>query len=70
MATKYYCDGCDKELQSGFVYRTSVSVQVSGQVKQAGGEYELCRSCMDQMIRETNPRQWTRCGPAPKAVAR
>lgn len=63
MATKTYCDGCDKELHAGYVNRATVSVQIAGQVKQAGGDYDLCKSCMDSLCRQTNPREWTRCGP-------
>lgn len=68
MATKTYCDGCDKELQAGFVYKTTVSVQITGEVKQAGGDYDLCKSCMDYLCRDSNPRNWTRCSPMIKSA--
>lgn len=66
MAMKYYCDGCDKEIPHGSVRTTSVRIQVSGQVTQATGDYELCKGCADTMIRDGNPRNWTRVHAVPK----
>lgn len=66
MATKYFCDGCDKEVPLDMVERISVSIQRNGSVTSAGGAYELCKGCADHMVRDSNPRNWTRCGPIVK----
>jgi hypothetical protein len=60
MATKYYCDGCDKELPPAMIENISVSVKKNGDVSAAGGAYELCKGCAANLVRESNPRNWTR----------
>lgn len=60
MAMKYHCDGCDKEVIENMLHRISVSVKRNGETSAAGGAYELCKSCADQLTRDSNPKNWTR----------
>lgn len=63
MAIKHYCDGCDNELQPGMLYWITVRITEAGTVVEAGGEYELCKSCADNMNSMANPANWTRHQP-------
>lgn len=62
MAIKYYCDGCDKQVPYDLIQKVSVSIRPTGQVTQAGGEYELCKRCFDTLLSGSNPKSWPRCG--------
>lgn len=69
MAIKYYCDGCDKEVFHDLIRKISVSVKRNGEVSAAGGAYELCDGCAEHLVRDSNPHNWTRCGPMIKRTA-
>ena len=69
MATKYYCDGCDKELPPATIENISVTIKKGGELSATGGAYELCKGCANQLLRDSNPRNWTRCGPQVKRTA-
>ena len=60
MATKFYCDGCDKELTPKMVQHMSVSVKKNGEFSAVGGNYELCERCAGILCRESNPNNWVR----------
>jgi len=67
MAIKYYCDGCDREIDFGKVEKMSVVIKQAGSVASAGGEYEVCKDCAATLIRQADPLQWGRCRPASAA---
>jgi hypothetical protein len=70
MALKYYCDGCDKEVAYDDINLLDVSIKRRGTVLEAGGTYELCKRCADEIIRDSNPKNWTRAAmAAPKPAA-
>jgi hypothetical protein len=69
MATKYYCDGCDKELAATSVENISIAIKKNGEFSAAGGAYELCSGCSKNLVRESNPKNWVRCSPMVKRVA-
>lgn len=71
MAIKYLCDGCDREIVSGYPQNVSVKIQVQGG-SDTGGGYELCKFCVSNMISMADPKNWTRCIealPAPRKLA-
>jgi predicted nucleic acid-binding Zn-ribbon protein len=63
MATKYYCDGCDKELPPATIENISVTIKKGDDVSAAGGNYELCSGCAKHLCWDANPRNWVRCAP-------
>lgn len=70
MATKYFCDGCDKELQATAVQHVDVLIVAKNSDSRTPDEYELCEHCVTYLKRESDPRKWTRCAPAPQRAAR
>lgn len=60
MAIKYFCDGCGKDVPYDLIKRVSVLIKVTGQMKEAGGEYELCGRCLDRAADGANPLSWAR----------
>lgn len=63
MATKYYCDGCDKELPPAMIENIGITVKKNEVMSAAGGAYEMCKGCADRLVRESNPKNWIRCVP-------
>jgi len=59
MATKIYCDGCDKETTAD-VFRVSVSIKTAGRFEQSGGDYDLCAGCAARLADQSDPTQWVR----------
>jgi hypothetical protein len=70
MATKHYCDGCDKELAPAMIENIGVTIKKGGETSAAGGSYELCKGCADHLVRDSNPNNWVRCVPEMPARAR
>lgn len=60
MATKYFCDGCDKEVPESTIHKLSVTVKRNGETSAAGGAYELCKGCADKLTKDSNPNNWLR----------
>jgi len=69
MAIRYLCDGCDKEVPYDLVQNVSVRIKIKGQTSEHCGDYELCKSCTTSMVSHASPKNWTRCGPAPRKIA-
>lgn len=68
MAIKYFCDGCDKDIPTASVLRVDVGIKTHGETGVTSGEYDLCKSCRDHLLRDSNPKNWTRCAPARKSA--
>lgn len=69
MATKYFCDGCDRELTKfadgdGQEMRVLVEDERKQQTV-VSAQLHLCVSCSNRLKREADPRCWAR---APKAA--
>lgn len=60
MASKYFCDGCDKEVAENFLHKLTVTVKRNGETSAAGGAYELCKGYADRLARDSNPNNWPR----------
>lgn len=61
MATKYFCDGCDRELPATKVMHIDVLVVVGAHQNRTPEEYELCESCASHLKDQANPKRWARC---------
>ena len=70
MATKYYCDGCEREIKAEVLRRIAVSIREPGTVVEAGGEYDLCKSCADSLTNMANPLTWVRAREYDRGQAR
>lgn len=65
MATKTFCDGCDKELKTNDSQQAVVAIKRNGDTTAWGGSYDLCNACIEQLGRESNPNNWIRIKEAP-----
>lgn len=60
MAVKYYCDGCDRVVAYDLVNNASVKVEIRGLTQRFCEDIELCKSCVDRLIEQANPKTWVR----------
>lgn len=70
MATKYFCDGCGDQIP---VRRESnqfsVTVENSGKAK-ISETFDLCSPCGEKLLRQADPKHWTRAAmAAPRSAA-
>lgn len=63
MAMKYYCDGCDNLVAYDLIQHITTRSEIRGSVASAGGQYELCKSCAEELVGNCNPKNWPRCQP-------
>jgi len=63
MATKYYCDGCDREMAAGHVKHVDVVVCADHSDSKIAKEYELCETCLSHLRDRCNPKNWVRSQP-------
>lgn len=70
MAIKAFCDGCDKELvQSDNMTRLRVDIS-GGDINHLTADFDLCAYCCKSLLKQADPRLWTRVGEPPsKRVA-
>lgn len=59
MATKIFCDGCDKELKSPLDKKWNVQV-ANATTSKLSETFDLCDSCGLRLEANTNPKQWAR----------
>lgn len=65
MASKFFCDGCDKELRdydrATNSHRVLVEIAV---VSKVSGTFDLCASCAHKMVNHADPTKWPRVAKA------
>lgn len=70
MATKYFCDGCDKEIKRfGDNGGQQMKVLLEDEGKDTtltSGSFHLCQACARRMCECADPRRWPR---APRVSA-
>jgi len=58
MATKIFCDGCDKDTTAAY-NTTNVCIGVAA-TDAVANTYDLCNRCIERLRKEANPLQWAR----------
>lgn len=69
MATKIYCDGCDRDITEGRSdARKGIRINATSQAGEGQailgqfevGPFDLCGTCIECFKRDCNPKNWAR----------